>query len=293
MTALFKNQQQENLPARDRRDWNEIESIGELHGLIANDGYAASFQDLGQYRSALVRHMGNVLRRLATGQSTVRAWRERMGKPADWPLHAPTDVERAMVAEIAELRAQQAAAPDAKPGWQWVPVEPNLGMITSGFESAPDEFFSPTAEWDAYAEMTGCQKAAHRARLCYAAMLAAAPTALGAPEAPHTAAARDVLAERHRQIKAEGYDHENDDNYVNDEMAAAAAFYVMPPGVRDWAMDGTGYGATLGEAIYPDWMPPKIGDRRRDLVKGAALALAEIERLDRAAQLDDGHGEKS
>jgi len=113
MTALFKNQQHGNLPARDRRDWNEVESLGELHGLIANDGYAASFQDLGQYRSALVRYMGNVLRRLATGRSTVRAWRERMGKPADWPLHAPTDVERAMVSEIAELRAHQAAAPSA------------------------------------------------------------------------------------------------------------------------------------------------------------------------------------
>jgi len=111
MTALFKNQQHGNVPARDRRDWNEIENLGEMHGLIANDGYAASFQDLGQYRSALVCHMGNVLRRLSTGQSTVRAWRERMGKPADWPLHAPTDVERAMVAEIAELRAQQGAAP--------------------------------------------------------------------------------------------------------------------------------------------------------------------------------------
>lgn len=105
----------------------------------------------------------------------------------------------------------------------------------------------------------------------------------GTPEAPQTAAARDVLAERQRQVKAEGYDHENDDNYVNDEMAAAAAFYVMPPGVREWPMDGTGYGATMGEAIYPDWMPPKLGDRRRDLVKGAALALAEIERLDRAS----------
>jgi len=128
MTALFKNQQQENLPARDRRDWNEIESLGELHRLIASDGYAASFQDMGQYRSALVRHMGNVLRKLAAGQSTVRAWRERMGKPANWPLHAPTDVERAMVAEIAELRAQQAAAPGA-PGTSEAPNDP--GQVQS------------------------------------------------------------------------------------------------------------------------------------------------------------------
>ena len=106
MTALFEIQQQENLPARDRRDWNEIESLGELHGLIANDGYAASFQNMGQYRGELMRHMDNVLRTLPVGQSHVSAWRDRMGKPADWPLHAPTDVERAMVAEIAALRAQ-------------------------------------------------------------------------------------------------------------------------------------------------------------------------------------------
>jgi hypothetical protein len=110
------NERQRRRCARERIDWNEIESLGELHGLIANDGYAASFQDMGQYRSALVRHMGNVLRKLAAGQSKVRAWRERMGKPADWPLHAPTDVERAMVAEIAELRAaaRSQAAPTAQ-----------------------------------------------------------------------------------------------------------------------------------------------------------------------------------
>lgn len=35
----------------------------------------------------------------------VSTWRERLGRPADFPLHAPTDVERAMEAEIAELRA--------------------------------------------------------------------------------------------------------------------------------------------------------------------------------------------
>lgn len=34
----------------------------------------------------------------------VRTWRERIGAKPDFPLHAPNDVERAMVAEIAELR---------------------------------------------------------------------------------------------------------------------------------------------------------------------------------------------
>jgi len=34
----------------------------------------------------------------------IRTWRERIGVGANFPLHVPTDVERAMEAEIAELR---------------------------------------------------------------------------------------------------------------------------------------------------------------------------------------------
>ena len=45
----------------------------------------------------------------------VRTWRARIGVGADFPLHAPTDVERAMEAEIAELRAciERVATPAA------------------------------------------------------------------------------------------------------------------------------------------------------------------------------------
>jgi hypothetical protein len=39
----------------------------------------------------------------------ISTWRERIGQPADFPLHVPTDVERAMVAEIADLRATAVA----------------------------------------------------------------------------------------------------------------------------------------------------------------------------------------
>jgi hypothetical protein len=38
--------------------------------------------------------------------TAIRTWRERIGANADFPLHAPTDVENAMVAEITDLRAQ-------------------------------------------------------------------------------------------------------------------------------------------------------------------------------------------
>ncbi|WP_262278665.1 hypothetical protein [Pseudomonas aeruginosa] len=92
----------------------------------------------------------------------------------------------------------------------------------------------------------------------------------------------DVQAERKRQVEVEGWTPEHDDEHACDEIAAFACFYAMPPAARDWDASSTGYGDTLGEAILPEGWEPKTGDRRRDLVKACALAMAEIERLDRA-----------
>jgi len=44
----------------------------------------------------------------------VKTWRARIGVGPDFPPHAPNDVERAMVAEIAELRTQLAVAAAAR-----------------------------------------------------------------------------------------------------------------------------------------------------------------------------------
>ncbi|HBP0026005.1 TPA: hypothetical protein L5G20_006462, partial [Pseudomonas aeruginosa] len=93
----------------------------------------------------------------------------------------------------------------------------------------------------------------------------------------------DVQAERRRQVEAEGWTPEHDDEHACDEIAAFACFYAMPPAARDWDTSSTGYGDTLGEAILPEGWEPKTGDRRREMVKACALTLAEIERLDRAA----------
>ncbi len=62
-------------------------------------------------------------------------------------------------------------------GWKLVPVEPTANMIIDGFESEPDEFFSEETAWAEYEAMSGCQQAAHRTKLCWTAMLSAAPTA--------------------------------------------------------------------------------------------------------------------
>ncbi|OZI59905.1 hypothetical protein [Bordetella genomosp. 11] len=96
-----------------------------------------------------------------------------------------------------------------------------------------------------------------------------------AASAELTPAARDVLAERQRQISVEGWHAAEDDNHEDGQMAAAAACYAMftqayPPGdpVQYWPWDKS-------------WWKPSTP--RRNLVKAGALILAEIERLDRAA----------
>lgn len=98
-------------------------------------------------------------------------------------------------------------------------------------------------------------------------------------------AVADVLNERRRQVEAEGYDPAHDDEHANDEIAALACYYAMPPAARDWSALDTGYGDTFGAAIIPaGWAVPGACDRRRELVKAAALILVEIERMDRAAE---------
>ena len=64
----------------------------------------------------------------------------------------------------------------APSGWKMVPVKPTEDMVIAGFESEPDQSFSASDDWDAYEAMSGCQQAAHRAKLCWAAMLAAVPS---------------------------------------------------------------------------------------------------------------------
>jgi hypothetical protein len=90
------------------------------------------------------------------------------------------------------------------------------------------------------------------------------------------AAARDVLAERQRQISVEGWTTEHDDQYQDDELSCAAACYAMSSGSGDckpmnfWPWN------------YSWWKP---AGERGNLVKAGALILAEIERIDRATPL--------
>lgn len=101
---------------------------------------------------------------------------------------------------------------------------------------------------------------------------------------PMTAAATAVLAERRRQIEAEGWTAEHDDGHAVGDLGKAAGAYALH--ASHWypclklGQQRVGYG--LPHAEWPwsrDWWKPQ--DFRRDLVRAGALILAEIERFDR------------
>jgi hypothetical protein len=102
----------------------------------------------------------------------------------------------------------------------------------------------------------------------------------------------DIAAERKRQIEQEGWTAKHDDNHRDGEMSRAAACYAAHASAYQRVADHVGLDAY--KAVNPRfsfdnfgwpwshaWWKPK--DPRRDLVRAAALIVAEIERLDRAA----------
>ncbi|MDU5472262.1 hypothetical protein [Pantoea sp.] len=120
-------------------------------------------------------------------EAMVELLAHRNTKPAAWIAAGEYAILRRLkqhsAVEVGLFNAQRFSddtplftSPHVPAGWKIVPVEPTEKMVTAGFESAPDESFSPQAEWEKYQAMSGCEQAAHRAKLCYAAMLAAAPS---------------------------------------------------------------------------------------------------------------------
>ncbi len=90
----------------------------------------------------------------------------------------------------------------------------------------------------------------------------------------------EIAAERRRQIEVEGWTPEHDDLHAKGEMAGAASCYAL---YRSHVPSVVVMGEDLIALLWPwdaSWWKPK--DRRRDLIRAAALIVAEIERLDRA-----------
>jgi len=89
-------------------------------------------------------------------------------------------------------------------------------------------------------------------------------------------AIQDVIDERQRQVDVEGWTDDHDDQYQYNELSTAGGLYALhahdtspahfksPPAHWPW---------------YSSWWKPK--NPRKDLVRAAALIIAEIERIDR------------
>lgn len=102
-------------------------------------------------------------------------------------------------------------------------------------------------------------------------------------EPTDTRGVKDVLAERQRQIKSEGYSPESDDAYWQNDLVKAAVCYAWPmypmrEGVGEDPHDQRKWAPDLWPWEARHWKPK---DRRSNLVRAGALILAEIERLDR------------
>jgi len=99
-----------------------------------------------------------------------------------------------------------------------------------------------------------------------------------------TKAINDVIAERQRQIEKEGFDNKHDNQWRDEELAQAAAIYALSPQSREIKVEGGMISPLLLiERIWPwnfEWYKPTVNDRRKELVRAAALILAEIDRLD-------------
>lgn len=94
----------------------------------------------------------------------------------------------------------------------------------------------------------------------------------------------EIADERLRQIEGEGFTREHDDNHDPGELAAAGAAYAVNAS-DELHPFSQGDGQRRAPPSWPwdiGWWRPK--NPRRDLVRAAALLVAEIERIDRAAE---------
>ncbi|MUZ65307.1 hypothetical protein [Agrobacterium vitis] len=95
-----------------------------------------------------------------------------------------------------------------------------------------------------------------------------------------SAAIRDVIRERLRQIIQEDFKPENDDRYQNGELEDAAYCYAAQATLSE--ENRAAYSSTPPEWPFaPEWWKPTTPEG--DLIKSAALSIAALEVRYRAA----------
>lgn len=168
------------------------------------------------------------------------------------------------------------------------PGEVILALLHDAFDTLESSSDSDIDFEDDEDERQGAP-AQYAARKIMAAITTIVATPVPDPKSKLSAAARDVLAERQRQISAEGWTPQHDDGYSGGEMAQAAAVYAIFGG-HEGRVGRNSVLPGIAQQLWPwnwDWFKPR--GQRRDLERAAALLIAEMERLDRAAAKAEMH----
>lgn len=90
-----------------------------------------------------------------------------------------------------------------------------------------------------------------------------------------------VIAERFRQVEAEGYDATHDNEHDDGELARAGAAYAIQAGSHVHADRRSSGIWEIANRVWPFGVPMKLYSFRRDLVRACALIIAEGDRHDR------------
>jgi len=83
-----------------------------------------------------------------------------------------------------------------------------------------------------------------------------------------------AVAELGRIRNVKGFSEESDDTQINEQLARAAVAYLRTDGRFSWPW-------------HPNTFKPSPDDRKKELTKGIALALCELDRLIRAERRVD------
>ncbi len=237
-------------------------------------GYAKRLED--QLKAALARVAGlrsllnPILCYVENDIERMRGDRDKSDNKEIYDLAISLAMER--------LKAAQHAVFTTDPGCDTA-VELASHITAQAQHSVPDVLFDGAA---VYADLDDRQRmftSPENVSVVLDAVVRVVRAAAPTPSNSVPQAWLDVQAERRRQIEAEGWTPEHDDEHSHGQMARAAACYALAGSSAP--NDGTA--ALLVSLAWPwdeQWWKPSTA--RRDMVKACALALAEIERLDRA-----------
>ena len=193
----------------------------------------------------------------------------------DIDMHDAGEVELARIwTKVEAIRAKQAAKPKHSP-------LPQIAPLAAAAASR--------ARWNAEQAVAdvGFLDEPGRSLAIEAATTAALTYAASMSPSAASPAIMAVAIERARQVSALGWTPEHDDRHDRD--------LALPRAAACYALAGTGGNGPFWitrhqtpQQVWPyrwEWKPK---DRRTNLVRAAALLIAEIERIDRVEEKEDG-----